>query len=396
MKVAESTLGPLSHGKLLDIIRSGGPISRVEIAEIAGLTQASVSTIVRSLLNEGLVHEVGRVESTGGKRRTQLEIVPNARYAIGVHLGLESIVYVITNMAGGMIGRQRRAGAGSAAPGEVIERIGDEIDELVGALGVDRAFIVGVGIVAAGPINYSAGVIIGSPAQRHWNAFPLREELAKRTGLPVVLDKDATAAAIGEFWGGRADVPSSFACLYMGTGIGAGIVIDGSAFRGSASNAGEVGHVSLDVRGARCSCGNRGCLEVLAAPLAVVTRARGVDEDIPPMQPNEVSRAFDGIARQAVSRNEQSLALIRESAEYMAEGVLTLVNIIDLDLIVLGGPGFAIAGAIYIEAIRSVLAERFFARDSHGVEVRFSTNPRDAAALGASALVLQQLLAPRG
>jgi len=386
---------PVSHGKLLDIIRSAGPVSRVEIAERAGLTQASVSTIVRTLLNSGLVREVGQTQSTGGKRRILLDLSPNARCAIGIHLGHEAIVYVVADMAGGMIGRKRSTGAGDGSPGEVVARIAAEIEDLVLDLDVSRVAVVGVGIVAAGPIDFSAGVVIGSPSMRHWSTFALRSGLARATGLPVVVDKDATAAAVGEFWGGRVDKPLSFACLYMSAGIGSGIVINGSPFRGSASNAGEIGHVSLDIRGELCPCGNCGCLETLAAPAAVVRRSRSRGMDLDPLRTSDVTRIFDDIARKAMSHDATSLALIRESAGYVAEGALTLVNITDLDLIVLAGPGFAIAGAIYIEAIRATLAERFFARQSHGVEVRFSTNPRDAAALGASALVLQQFLAPR-
>lgn len=387
---------PVSHGRLLDIIRATGPVSRVEIAERAGLTQAAVSMIVRSLLNDGLVHEVGQAQSTGGKRRTLLDIRPGARCAVGIHLGYDSIVYVVTNMAGGMIGRQRRRGAGDSLPIEVVARIAVEVTDLMLDLDVQREDVVGIGIVAAGPIDYSAGVVIGSPSLRHWGTFALRTELGRATGIPVVVDKDATAAAIGEFWGGRVDEPLSFACLYMSAGIGSGIVINGSPFRGSASNAGEIGHVSLDIRGERCSCGNRGCLETFAAPAAVVRRARASDPELKDLRASDIARVFDDIARRAIGREPHALGLIRESAAYVAEGAVTLVNITDLDLIVLAGPGFAIAGAIYIEAIRQALAERFFARRSHGVEVRFSTNPRDAAALGASALVLQQSLAPRG
>lgn len=390
---AASTAG--SRGRLLDIIRASGPVSRVEIAQLAGLTQASVSTIVRGLMVGGLVREVGTAQSTGGKRRTLLTITPTARTAVGVHLASDSIVYVVTDMGGGLLGRIRREGAGETDPASIVERLAVEIDGLLTALAVARATVVGIGIVAAGPIDWSAGVVIGSPSMRHWDGFPLRDALSAATGLPVVIDKDATAAAVGEFWGGRVDAPLSFACLYMDTGIGAGIVIDGLALRGSASNAGEIGHVSLDVHGERCYCGNRGCLQIFAAPPTVVRTAisRGVIDRPPSSEP--VGRTFDALARRAVNHEPGPLGIIRESAEYIAEAAVTLVNLTDLDLVVLAGPGFAIAGAVYIEVVRAALAERAFARESHGIDVRFSSNARDAAALGASALVLQQMLAPR-
>lgn len=381
-------------GRLLDIIRSGGPVSRVEIADRAGLTQAAVSMIVRGLLDDGLVREVGFAVSTGGKRRTMLEISADARCAIGVHLGADSIVYVVTDMAGGVVGRKRCDGAGEDAPKEVVARIATSIAELLRILGLPRERVVGIGLVSAGPIDFPAGTIAGVPAMAHWESFPVRAELEAATGLPVVVDKDATAAAIGEFWGGRVVAPLSFACLYMGTGIGAGIVTNGTAFRGSASNAGEIGHVSLDPAGPVCRCGNRGCLELFASPPAVVASADGA-EAAGRASTAEVARRFDELARAAVRGDGRAEEILRASARSVAEGALTLVNLIDPDLLVLAGPGFAIAGAIYIREIRAVLAERFFARRIHGVEVRMATNPRDAAALGASALVLQQSLTPR-
>jgi predicted NBD/HSP70 family sugar kinase len=384
-----------SHGRLLDIIRSTGPVSRIELAERTGLTRASVSNIVRVLLERGFVDEVGLADSRGGKRRTMLAISPAARFGIGIHLKADQITYVVTNMAGGMVGRQQGRGARDQSPAIVVARIAHETETLIDKLGLPPAAVVGIGIVAPGPIDYAAGKISGLPTLVDWSEYPLREELSQATGRPVVVDKDATAAAIGEFWGGRVDVPLSFACLYMEQGIGSGIVVDGSAFRGSASNAGEIGHVSLDFRGPPCRCGNRGCLENFASPVAVVRNARASGFPLGPPEEISDSQAFDEIARLAVNHDPAARKLIEDSAAYVAEGAVSLVNMTDLDLVVLAGPGFAIAGAIYVEFIRDALNERAFARKTHGVDVKLSTTSRDAAAVGASALVLQRVLAPR-
>lgn len=381
--------------RLLDIVRSAGPISRVELARRMALTPAAVSFIVRALLDEGLIEEVGQVASAGGKPRTLLAITAGARYGVGVHLGPNETTYVVSNMAGRVVGTQCVSRPARLPPSETVDAVSEDVGALLRTLAVDPAGVVGIGIVAPGPIDYPGGRMLGGPGTAEWSSYPLREELSRRTGLPVVVDKDATAAAIGEFWGGRVDAPLSFACVYMGEGIGSGIVVNGSAFRGSASNAGEIGHVSLDVHGDTCRCGNRGCLELFAAPTEVVRKARARGMDLPGGDTMPVARLFDEISRRAVSQDPLAQELIQESAQYIAEGVLTLVNITDLDLVVLAGPGFAIASAIYVGAIRAVLEDRFFARRAHTIDVRFSKNPRDAAALGASALVLQHQLAPR-
>lgn len=384
-----------SSSKLLDLVRAAGPISRVELAQRMGLTPPAISFIVRALLDDGLVEEVGQIASAGGKPRTLLAITAGARFGVGVHLGPNETTYVVSNMAGSVVGTQCLGRPHDLSPEATVETITEHVPQLLHTLGVDPVGVVGIGIVAPGPIDYPGGRMLGSPGSADWSDFPLREQLSRRTGFPVVVDKDATAAAIGEFWGGRVDAPLSFACVYMGQGIGAGIVVNGSAFRGSASNAGEIGHVSLDVHGRTCRCGNRGCLELYAAPGEVVRQARLRGMDLKDADLLSEAQLFDEISRRALSQDPLAQELISESARYIAEGVLTLVNVTDLDLIVLAGPGFAIASAIYVSAIRDVLEDRFFARRAHKIEVRFSKNPRDAAALGASALVLQDQLAPR-
>jgi predicted NBD/HSP70 family sugar kinase len=371
------------------VIRAAGPVSRVELARLSSLTPASVSNIVRVLLESGLVEEAGQSPSTGGKRRTMLRITANARCGIGIHVESDQIIYAMTNMAGGLIGRQRRQGAAGLAPEALLDRLCREVDEFIGHLGILRGAIVGVGVVSSGSIDYYRGTLGGFVGNSFGSSLPLRDQLSAALGLPVVIDRDSTAAAVGEFWGGGYDQPPTFSCIYMGDGIGSATVYEGVPVRGASSNAGEIGHVSLDRDGEQCYCGNRGCLEQLAAPRALVSQN---DSGVTGLS---TAQAFDSIARQAVHGDAAAESLIRESARSLAAGAVTLANMADIDLIVLAGPGFAIAGAIYVTEIREAIAERAFARSVHPTEVRLATNPRDSAALGASALVLQQLLAPR-
>ncbi|TDN91542.1 putative NBD/HSP70 family sugar kinase [Microbacterium sp. BK668] len=367
----------------------------MEIAQATGLTRAAVSNIVRALIDDGLVREVGFAQSTGGKRRTMLQISPEARCAVGVHVSMTGVTYVVTNMAGGMLGRKRTRGIGYEHPTTVVAEIANEFDLLLAQVGATRESLVGVGIVAAGPIDHHAGTVGGPAMPKSWRGFPLRDRLSEALGLRVLVDKDATAAAVGEFWAGHDYSPLAFACLYMDEGVGSGIVINGVALRGSASNAGEIGHVCIDTHGKRCECGNTGCLELYAAPSAVVAEARRSGFDFAGAEAGSDMRLFDEIARRAIRQDPAAAALIAPSAAAIAEGAVTLANVVDLDLIVLAGPGFAVAGALYIDAIRAAISRRFFARRVHDVEVRYSRSPRDAAALGASALVLQETLAPR-
>lgn len=386
-----------SKGKALDLIRSAGPISRVQLAELTGLTQATISTLVRELLAEGLVSETGRDVSTGGKPRTRLEINPASRLGIGVHLGQDFITYVVTDLAGTVVGRMRVDGPGETPPLTIVPKMAADIESLITGLNVDRSSIVGLGLATPGPIDRLNGTIKGAPSLVGWSDYPLRRELSAATGLPCRFDNDATAAAIGEFWLGATSGYTNYASVYMGTGIGAGIVMDGTIYHGSMSNVGEIGHVSVDANGLQCPCGNVGCVEMYAGPLAVIKKAadavaRG---DLDVVLSGTTITDFAAVAELAIKGDRVALGLIEESAEYLASAVVSMINLIDLQLIVLSGSAFSVAGSIYVRTLSSVIGERALARNLHAVDVRMSVNGNDAAALGAATIVLQETLSPR-
>jgi len=386
-----------SRELVVDLVRSSGPISRVELAQASGLTQASISTIVRRLLDEGLVRETGRVASTGGKPRTMVEINPRAVYGMGVQIGEDALTYVVTDMRGGVVGRLQ-VDAGPAASDDVTAaavRIVDGFHDVVGSLGLASGAVAGLAVV--GPrATLAHGVRTGPRSTESALHAGLHAALALRLGLPVIVDNDAAAAALGEFWSRQVPRSETFACVYLGTGVGSGIVLDGALHRGASSGAGELGHVSIDLDGEPCYCGNRGCLELAASPGAVVARARrdaaAFDDLGLAWAPGGVARDFDLLARAAIAGHAAADGLVTRAAEQLAAGVVTLANLLDLDRVVLSGPGVAVAGSIYARAAVEALARTAFSRGVHTTRVEVSTDPRDAAAIGAAALVVQRAI----
>ncbi|PCN48154.1 sugar kinase [Curtobacterium sp. 'Ferrero'] len=376
-----------SRGLLLDLVRSAGPITRVELAERTGLTQATVSTTVRALINEGLVVETGRSESTGGKPRTWLEINPASRLGIGVHLGEGSVSYVVANLGGELVGRLRTQGIAQQEPAEATHRIARELIGLLDDLDVPRSAVVGIGIAAPGPIDRTLGSIGPSPHLPGWDGFGVRDAMEAATGIPCELENDATAAALSEYWLGATDDHRSYATVYMDAGIGAGIVVDGTVYRGVSSNVGEIGHVTVDPGAGLCRCGNVGCLELVAAPAAVVAAVGGRSGD--------PTRAMGSIARAAVAGPGPARAAIERSAQAIGSAVVTLVNLFDVDLVVLAGAGFTDAAVDYVREIERALQTRALARRVHPTAVRVSVNGQDAAVIGAATAVLQERLSPR-
>ncbi len=382
-----------SRAALLDAIRAAGQISRVELTRETGLTGATVSTVVRRLINDGLVIESGRAESTGGKPAVFLSLDLDARFAVGIHLDHAGIRYVLANLGGAVVGRWRRPGAGDDTPGAVVARMAAELATFVARIGVDPDRLLGLGVVSPGPITSSIGMVLTPPVMEAWTGFPLADALQAAVGLPVLLENDATAAAIGEYWSGPIETSTCFAALYMGTGIGAGIMVNGDVYRGASGNTGEVGHVCIDIDGPDCWCGGQGCVEALAGPAAVVAAARAAGLKFP--GGHGVAGDFAMLARHATRGEGVPRTLLLRSAAYLGVAAQALANILDLDQIVLTGPSFALAGSLYVPAIRAQLTRSFFARASHPVAVVISPHASEAAAIGGAALVLQSGLAPR-
>ncbi|MEU4622728.1 ROK family transcriptional regulator [Actinoplanes sp. NPDC023801] len=336
-----------ARARILDAIRAGEPLSRVELAGRTGLTEAAVSTTVRKLLDEGLVLETGRSPS-GGKPRTLLRLDPAARVAVGIHHDGNRIIYVLTGQTGGVLARLATPATGTLTAG---------VERLLQVAGVDRGRCLGVGLASPGA--------------------PPPDEIA---GLPVLSEDQATAAAVGAYWVERVEPERPFAALYLGTAFGAGVVLDGRA------RPAGFGHVCVRVDGPECWCGARGCLEAMAGPRTVVAAA-GAEGDA-----RDVPAAFAAVARQARSGPGPSRELLETSAEYAAAAAETTVNLFGVDLLVLTGPGFAAASFVYGPAI----ARRIRVADARtwkrSVTVTVSPAATIAAATGAAALVLQSHL----
>ncbi|MEL3951056.1 ROK family transcriptional regulator [Streptomyces sp. LNU-CPARS28] len=385
---------------VLDLLRGAGAggVGRLELAERTGLTPQAVSKIVARLRGEGLVAEAGRRASTGGKPQTLLRLVPGAGYAVGVHLDRDSLLAVLVDLAGVVVA-ERRVRLDFGAGGEaVVEVAAAEIEVLLGRTSVGMeaglpraggsahpspssrlrssrggpyrpaeqlptaeageqsiaagAGVLGVGVALPGPLDHASGVLHRVTGFPEWDGYPLREVLAERLGLPVAVDKDTNAAALGLALAGVAE---SFAYLHLGTGLGAGLVLGGGVYRGARTGAGEFGHQVVRMDGPLCECGARGCVEALC--LAAVARG---DLD--------------------------------EAARALGTAAGNLVALLDIDLVLLGGRTVGAAEELFVRGVGAVVAERA-RREGAGaaVGVRVAPGGERGVAEGAAQLVLAPL-----
>ncbi|MEU1166872.1 ROK family transcriptional regulator, partial [Streptomyces sp. NPDC005921] len=190
-------VGGYNQAVVLDAIRTRGPVSRVELAALTGLTNQTVSNVVRKLLDAGLVTETGQAPSSGGKRRILLSPRPDGAYAIGVHLDPDSAVIVVVNLAGEVITGRRQRLVAPEDPEQVVDRVSRAALRLFTRSGVDPARLLGLGIAAPGPLDGAQGAVVSPPNLPGWGRVPLVRMFEAATNLPVALDNNATAAAIG-------------------------------------------------------------------------------------------------------------------------------------------------------------------------------------------------------
>jgi predicted NBD/HSP70 family sugar kinase len=310
---------------------------------------------------------------------------------VGIQFDRYSAVGVVVDLAGRIVAQREMPGAGERDPGAVIPEFAEHIRAMLEDAAVPRDDVRGIGLATYGPQDRDAGVLLTPQPTPAWQGYPLATALAEATGLPVAIENDATAAGLGVQALGTAS--SSFAVVFMSGGIGSGVIIDGHPYRGATSNGLELGHISVDARGARCGCGNRGCLDTIAGPMALA--------DLASRDPALASRLdlghdpftdFTRIGRAAMSGDAEAAELIGDSAQTLAVATVTLVNLFDVGRVVLAGNAFADVGPVYRDAIQDVLDESVFMRHVHSVRVELADNVSHAAAVGGAVVVLRNLL----
>ncbi|MEU1623576.1 ROK family transcriptional regulator [Streptomyces sp. NPDC005722] len=388
---------------VLDQIQLADGISRVEIAQKTGLTPQTVSGIVRRLLDEGIVREDGASRGAGGgKPRTTLRVNADAGNAVGLVFDPVELTCSVVDLLGRPLVVKRRPTPPGTDPTHVVAAMADLVAEVLTEADVPRGNVLGLGLATPGPIDQRNGMIVAPPQLAHWTRVPLQQMLSDATGLPVTLDNDATAAAVGERWSGAGRGVANFAYLFFGTGIGGGLVLNHQVYRGGSLNAGEFGHSTVVSDGPECYCGNRGCLEGLANPSAIVAEAHrrlaekpGASLLSPAFDRDPASVDHAAVQLAAGAGDEVAAAVVDEAARHVGTVAVSIANFIDVDLIILGGHGIQHVESRYVDAVASALASRPLARHIRVVQVAASPLGSDAAVVGSAALVLHATYSPQ-
>ncbi len=393
-----SRLGSFNQTVLFDAIRRARVgISRVELVTETGLTAQTVSNIVRRLLAAELVVETGRVQTAvRGKPRTLLQVQPSAQLALGVHVDPATLTFVLIDVKGQVRQYARRRTPQARRPEDVVAVIAEQVQRLVADAGIDSSAVLGLGVAAPGPLDVVEGVLLGPPQLAGWDKVRLRADLHAATGLHVLVDKDVTAAATAERWAQHGD-RHHFVFCYLGSGVGAGIVMDDVVLRGVSNNIGEIGSILVESDGEDLGIGRRGSMAAGCLPRAMVLRAqrRGITtSEVLPDDYVGVDEVLTELCDRANAGDTACLHLLDEAAAALAEGAAVLVNALDVDRVVFGGPIWARISGHMLAVLPELIQPKLLAARSPLI-IEGSAVGEHVAAQGAAALVLDHYLSPR-
>jgi predicted NBD/HSP70 family sugar kinase len=374
----------LNQRVVLEAIRLRGPVSRIEVARDTKLTNQTVFKIVDGLRRVDLVRQSGRKVTERGQPAALFEVNPDGAFSVGLHLERDRITTVLVDFNGTVRSRAYR-GDYLSTPEEARKQAVSSIKKVLSKHADGR--ISGLGIAWPGPVDSRNGKIISLPNFPSWERFEVRNYFQRMTRLPVFVDNDATAAAIGESWCGIGSSLRNFFYIYIGFGVGGGLILDGRPFRGASGNAGEIGHIVVDRsrRAIKCGCGGLGCLETRTSMRSLY---RHLSDGI-----------VDNVER------PQLIDLFRSGDAKLSAWLETATSFISValrDLQLLFDPEAFIIGGHLPNLLLSSLCEQCTRLINHKRSPTGTDSPRilqgsledEAAAIGAATLPTYNLIAP--
>jgi glucokinase-like ROK family protein len=365
---------------VLNCIREHGPLPRVAIARRTGLSRPTVSSLMETLLREGLVREGELLNSSavGGRRAVEVHFNASAGYALGVDVGRTHLTLLLTDLAAEIQARHSEPFDASQGAEACLPLLITRLRAFVEAADTRWDQIVGVGVGFPGPIDSTRKQLVAPPRLPGWDRVALNEPLQRALGVPIFLDNDANMGTLGESRYGSGHGVENMAYIKLGTGIGGGMIMNGAIYRGGGS-AGEIGHVTIDADGPECACGNRGCLEALAGAGAIVEDAsRGA---------SKAACDIADVVQAALEGDPQCRAAMERAGEYIGVAVADVINLCNPALILIDG-GVSRAGELLLGPLRRTAAARSLPIAWASTTIQLAQLGDNAIALGAVSTVL--------
>ncbi len=394
---------------ILMTLLSENQISRAGLAKRTSLSSATVTNLANELISQGIITEIeppataAESKRAVGRPRRMLRLIPNARYAVGVHIGVGLFRVALTNLHADIIDNRIVEFERQSPAPEVLEKIAHEIEDLILEMSIDRRKILGVGVGASGLVNHDLGLNVVAP-RLGWKNVYIREILEARLGISVQVDNNVRAMAIAEGFFGAGRGANLLAFVYGRMGVGAGFLVNGKVFRGSGAGAGEIGHTIMVPEGGQpCRCGKEGCLETLVTEPVIVRKAQSLAQQNPESILAEYLVADDStsdnppidvVFNAARDGDLATKQMIENQIHYLGIALANLVNILNPEMILLGG-FFAQGDDLIRSKVCEVMRENAFSGLGDDVIVEPTSFGWRAGVVGAAALALMDFFYQR-
>jgi glucokinase-like ROK family protein len=371
-------------GALLALIRAGTAVTRADLARLTGMSRASISHRIDGLIECGLVREATELPSTGGRPPASLVFSSDRGVVLGADLGATHARLAVMDLAGNVLAELAEDLDIAEGPETVLGIVEAQFCELLSRLGREPHEVHGIGVGVPGPVEFATGRPVNPPIMPGWDGYSIPDRLSRRFDVPILVDNDVNIMAVGEHWTNwRSE--RDFLFVKVGTGIGCGIIAEGTIYRGAQGAAGDIGHIRVAGESeVVCECGNVGCLEAIAGGRALARDARALGFDA------RNSRDVVALAR---AHQVQVVRLVRQSGRVLGDVLSGLVNAFNPGVIVIGGD-VAEAHEQLFAGVREVVYQRATPLATRHLELARSSLGDRAGTTGAAVLAIEHILAP--
>jgi len=383
---------------MLSLISNPNGTSRIELARATGRSPAKIGKLVQQLVNAGVLTEEEPIETSRGRRPILLKPSKSLGYLLGVDIGMVHLRVVVTDLQGTILGSEERLSNARAEVSTALNGILATSDALLEKSGVTREKLLSVGVSHSGGIDPQTGECLYWHFAMHWKGVPIRRIFSDHYGVPCQVDDSVHCMTLAEKTFGEAKDADTFVLINVGQGIGSGLFIQGQLFSGAAGTAGELGHTTIVPGGPRCSCGNRGCLEILASGKSMIDAAgQALSDNVTTILQELVANDPGAITLEAIStaaRSGDRLArrIISQAGSYIGIAVANLINFFNPPLIVFAGGAIEAAQDLLMDVIaREASASAF---EPAYAKTRIVRSPLDSlsAARGAALMVTRAVV----
>lgn len=383
--------------ELIDLIRKSGEHSKADLVNVTDYSRTKIANCIDSLIEKNILVANEVDVYTGGRRSKTFSLNGDLCLLAGVDIGATSIDIGIANYSSKLLVRYSEPAYVKDGPIKILGRVCSVLEKMLKENDLDSSKLTGIGIGVPGPVDFSVGTLVSPPIMPGWDRYPIIETVQQWfPSANVVVDNDVNVMAFGEIYQGAGVNINNLIYVKVGTGIGAGIICEGKTYRGYNGCAGDIGHIAVSKTGPICHCGNKGCLESVAAGPAIAERSLiAVLTGKSPIlakyyEKNGGVLHAEDIGAAAREGDGFSSEIIRESGQYIGDVLASLVNFYNPEMIVIGG-GVSNLGNLLLSSIRQSVLSRSLPLATRDLHIVFSEIGLDAGVIGAVNLAMDYM-----